>query len=81
MQPSFFFIVYFSKLILNNNDFNFKEMKKIVILAFIMLGINNSNNIQAQEYEFKKRPFQVTFITPVGTNGTNSSNFINELSL
>ncbi len=57
-------------------------MKRVIFLAgiFLISGIIN-NYLIAQNEDLEYRPFQVTFISPIGTNGVNSGEYYNELSL
>ncbi len=53
-------------------------------LLFICLFLLVISNISAQEedrYDSSIRPFQVTFITPLGTNGIESPRIVNKFSL
>jgi hypothetical protein len=51
-------------------------------LLFVCSLLHILINIYAQEddKDYNNRPFQVTFITPLGTNGTGSPRIINKLS-
>jgi hypothetical protein len=56
-------------------------MKTSLLFAcFLSLMLSNIY-AQEDEKEFDIRPFQVTFITPLGTNGTAAPQIINRLSL
>ena len=58
-----------------------KTSKNILIIAGFFL-IFNSSKAQEKEGATKTvRPFQITFITPIGTNGTGSYRIANEFSL
>jgi hypothetical protein len=59
-------------------------MKTIFRNALIILLLGLSTNIFAQEEEKEAqeiRPFQMTFVTPLGTNGVDSWNITNRFSL
>ncbi len=59
-------------------------MKIKYCLVLILMHLLILCSVKAQEDEkgeLKKRSFQVTFITPIGTNGVYSGRYINELSL
>ena len=57
-------------------------MKNKILFAFMLFFA--LANVLAQEEkgsDYEVRPFQVTFITPLGTNGTESSKIVNNFSV
>lgn len=55
--------------------------KKILFAPLILLFFANAIAQNDNELYYETRPFQVTFVTPLGTNGAQSSRIINKLSL
>ena len=53
-------------------------MKKVIFLTVLMLI--SINLVFSQSGETKKSPFQFTFFPPVGTQGTNASQYSNDVS-
>lgn len=53
-------------------------MRNLLLIVGIICFVCQAN-IKGQELKY--RPFQVTWITPIGTNGANSLQYTNELSL
>lgn len=59
-----------------------KTVIKIFTIAFIFsLGLNAKAQKEDETKEIKTRPFQLTFITPLGTNGLESWNTTNKVSI
>ena len=57
-------------------------MRKVILIAgFTLIIANSSIRVFGQNDDLKYRPFQITFISPIGTNGVNSGDYVNELSL
>jgi len=62
---------------------NERKMKSLGI-ALVLLMTTLGLNAQAQEEkseEIKTRPFQMTFVTPLGTNGLDAWNITNKVSI
>jgi len=55
--------------------------KAILITGLTIIAGFTSIKVTGQNDDLKYRPFQVTFISPIGTNGANSGDYVNELSL
>jgi hypothetical protein len=55
--------------------------KKILFAFFLLLLFANITAQDDNELYYVTRPFQVTFVPPLGTNGVESSGFINKLSI
>jgi hypothetical protein len=53
----------------------------LLFICLLFLIVINLNAQEEEQYESNIRPFQVTFITPLGTNGTESPRIINSFSL
>ncbi|UCH14456.1 MAG: hypothetical protein JSV22_00470 [Bacteroidales bacterium] len=54
---------------------------KLLFACLLFLMFNNINAQEEDKVEADIRPFQLTFITPLGTNGTLSPRIINKFSL
>jgi hypothetical protein len=76
LQPNDNFIVFDKKSF---------AMKLIYVLSISLvlsvLMISYSFSQEEGEIDQKRRPFQVTFVTPLGTNGVSSPGILNEFSL
>lgn len=55
-------------------------MKTIIYFTLILLFATTTNCFAQSSGNTKEVPFQLTFITPLGTNGTNAGNSINKVS-
>ena len=72
-----------------NNNINIKQMKtlKIFTAVFFMIAsfgtfAQDSTKVESNtNNELKKRPFQITLITPMGTNGLEAGHITNTVSL
>lgn len=56
-------------------------MKQIKALVFLVILVMTSIATQAQDEEIQYRPAQLTFFTPLGTNGLESGECVNNLSV
>ncbi|OFX85998.1 MAG: hypothetical protein A2W99_16675 [Bacteroidetes bacterium GWF2_33_16] len=67
----------------NNQSKNQKNMKtgKVLITAILLLAINLVGKAQDEKKESEVRPFQITFVTPLGTNGLDAWNITNKFSI
>jgi hypothetical protein len=58
------------------------KMKSLSIITLIMLLFSFGNRASAQEtHDTTTRPFQISFVTPLGTNGLDASNITNKVSI
>lgn len=55
-------------------------MRKIKNLSILLLLISSFSLIANNEDSLKVQPLQISFITPMGTNGVNSHKYINNMS-
>ena len=54
----------------------------LISLIFFMIWplLKAQENRTGTKKEYEKRDFQVTFIYPLGTNGLNAGNYVNQFS-
>jgi len=66
-----------------NQTKNQRNMKSLQILLTAILLCTFGLGVSAQEekQEIKTRPFQITFVTPLGTNGLDAWNITNKFSI
>ncbi len=58
-----------------------KTMKSITTIMILALLFFFGINVKAQDDTTKIRPFQMTFVTPLGTNGLDAWNITNKVSI
>jgi len=57
-----------------------KNLKSLIMSAILLIIIGLNVNAQNEIQEIKTRPFQLSFVTPLGTNGLESMNITNNFS-
>ncbi|HAN19013.1 MAG: hypothetical protein A2X13_11540 [Bacteroidetes bacterium GWC2_33_15] len=68
----------------NNNQLkNQKNMKtvKVLITGILLFAISLGVKAQEEKKKLEVRPFQITFVTPLGTNGLEAWNITNKFSI
>lgn len=63
------------------NKMKMKTAGTTLALIFTMILGFNAQAQDENTQQTKTRPFQITFVTPMGTNGTNALNITNEFSI
>ncbi len=82
-----FIMAQFAMIAKRAEDYHNKNKMKmktagmtLALIVITTLGFNaQAQNENSQQT--KTRPFQITFVTPMGTNGTNALNITNEFSI
>jgi hypothetical protein len=57
-----------------------ENVKILLVLIFVLLPVTVMYSQEDEESSGQRRPFQITFVTPLGTNGVSSPGILNEFS-
>ena len=67
-------------MVTNKNQNKMKTIS-IMMVAVLLFTTNLKSKAQEEGKELKTRPFQITFVTPLGTNGLDAWNITNNVSI
>lgn len=66
---------------MNKNQKRMNSLKVIIALALVSIFTFNANSQEKEKSADKTRAFQMTFVTPLGTNGLDAWNITNKFSI